>query len=172
MRLFRILLSLSLLAFLGACAASGTTQNLLVEPMVLADTSSVTIEVSTNVEDTEDLVPDLQNAIRTALLERGTFGQINGVGTPSSVVLKVEIIEANKVGGTSRILLGALAGRAKLRVKTEVFDGASGELIGAMVAEGKSSGGTVFAGTTSQAISRVAEQIGNWLTARQEITAD
>jgi hypothetical protein len=73
--------------------------------------------------------------------------------------LRARITELNKVGTTSRLLLGGLAGRGKVVVVSELLDTRSGQNIGSFNAEGQSSGGSAFAGTTEQAIERAAEQI-------------
>jgi len=78
--------------------------------------------------------------------------------------LKVTITELRKVSAGARVMVGAFAGRGKMVVKMEVFDGKSDTKIGEGTAEGLTSGGTVFAGTTPQAVERVAEQVVSFLT--------
>lgn len=56
-------------------------------------------------------------------------------------------------------MVGAMAGRAGIDVEVELVDVKESRNIGTFVAQGRSSGGSVFAGTTPQAVERAAEQI-------------
>jgi hypothetical protein len=55
--------------------------------------------------------------------------------------------------------VGGAAGRAGIDVEVELFDSEESKTIGTFVAQGRSSGGTVVAGTTPQAVERAVEQI-------------
>lgn len=56
-------------------------------------------------------------------------------------------------------MLGGLAGRGSITVNADLVDGKTGKKLGSFTSEGKTSGGTVFSGTTEQALRRAAEQV-------------
>ena len=87
--------------------------------------------------------------------------------TGADYLVRVKITSLKDVGSTERLMLGALAGRASISADVEVYD-RTGAFIGGMTAEGKSSGGTIFAGTTKEAIELAAGQIANYLLRYRE----
>jgi hypothetical protein len=74
------------------------------------------------------------------------------------VQLNATITELSRVGSGTRLLLGALAGQASVKVDVELKD-TTGKILGKFTASGKSSGGTIFAGTTDQALEEAAKEI-------------
>ena len=64
---------------------------------------------------------------------------------------------------TDRVLLGALAGRARLQSQLALYDTASGKLLAKANAESESSGGSVLAGTSPQAVEQMAGQVIQFL---------
>lgn len=66
-------------------------------------------------------------------------------------------------------MFGALAGQARLVADVNVLDARTKETLGQMRAEGKSSGGHVFAGTTSEALDQLASQIADYLLRNRKI---
>ena len=61
-------------------------------------------------------------------------------------------------------MLGAFAGRGSVKVSADLLDGRSGGKLSAFTSEGKTSAGTVFAGTTEQALQRAAEEIAGFVS--------
>jgi len=91
------------------------------------------------------------------------FSQRDFPDAKSDLQLTAEITWLKRVSGGDRFWLGALAGRAMISVDVEFIETSSGNVIGAFVADGKSSGGTAFAGTTQEAIDRVIEKIDEFI---------
>ena len=83
--------------------------------------------------------------------------------TERVVLLKGRITYMKRLTKTARIMLGAMAGRAGVAVHVQLEDGLSGESLGEADIEGKSSGGTIFAGGTEQAFEEAANQIAEFV---------
>lgn len=79
------------------------------------------------------------------------------------VRLKGRITYIKRLTKTARIMLGAMAGRAGVAVHIQLEDGISGAILGEADIEGKSSGGTIFAGGTEQAFEEAASQIAEFI---------
>jgi hypothetical protein len=152
------------------CASKGGLR--VHTPLTLETTEgkSVEVNVQSKVEDSAQETAQFESAIIARLKKSGAFGPVfttagAGEGTPD-LKLQVTITELKKVGSGARVMMGALGGRGRLLADVNLVDGASGESLGQAVAEGKSSGGTVFAGTTSQAIDLAADQVAKFVTAK------
>ena len=85
------------------------------------------------------------------------------VQADSQVVRLVRIVN-QKVSTGSRIMWGGLAGQSHITVLVTVIDPASGTELGEASVTGYGSGGTVFSGTTSQAIEKAAEGFVEFVT--------
>jgi hypothetical protein len=59
---------------------------------------------------------------------------------------------------------GAFAGQANSQATVELLEQPGGKLLGIGEIEGKSSGGSVIAGTTLEAVDRVADQVVRLVT--------
>jgi len=88
-----------------------------------------------------------------AAIPAGDTGPVNGVK------IKVVVKDIKKISNNERAWAGALAGRARIVAEVTVSDLSSGKLIETFGAMGESSGGSNLAGTTDEAVQRVAEQI-------------
>ena len=64
-----------------------------------------------------------------------------------------------------RAMLGAFAGQSRMLVNVALIEQKSGDGIAKFMVEGKSSGGTIFTGTTEQTIGRATEQIVEFVQA-------
>ena len=62
---------------------------------------------------------------------------------------------------------GAFAGQAKTEATVEFREQTTGKLIGSGEIEGKSSNGSVLAGTTPEAVDRVADEVVNLVEENQ-----
>lgn len=105
----------------------------------------------------------LENAIITQLRDGKSFEKVyskEALGDNfADLLLHVTITSVRRVGSAARWGFGALAGRGKVFVNMDLTDPKSGDQLSEATAVGKTSGGTVFAGTTPQATKRVAEQV-------------
>ena len=148
---------------LGGCASTGTLHTLKPMTVKLANYKTMGIDVSSQVPESSQEAIQLETMVIVKLRDRGLFEKIFSQSAspeiPADLRLNVKVVNLKKVSAEDRVMLGALAGRAKIVVDVELIDLKTEETIGAFKAEGQSSGGTVFAGTTSQAIERAVEQI-------------
>ena len=161
---FTTLRLLVVLGLLAGCASSGELKSTTAMTTHLGTYQTLLLEVSSGVPDSAQETTQLETLTVTQLRSKGVFqkviaGSAASGDTPTDIRLRAKITELTKVGSTSRIMLGALAGRGKVVVASELVDARSGQSLGSFIAEGQSSGGSAFAGTTEQAIERAAEQI-------------
>lgn len=111
---------------------------------------------------------DLENLVMAKLRNANLFQSVvslanNPETSYYDLILNMKIKDLKKVSTTSRIMFGMFAGRSKILVENELVDHSTGHRVGSFTAQGKSSGGTVFAGTTDQALEKVADQIVNFV---------
>lgn len=153
---------LLVLLFTG-CASSGTLHTITIPTVKLSKYKTLHIDASSQISDSTQEIVQLESMIAARLRAIGSFEKVVAGSayskTSTELQLNVTIVSLKKVSPGARFLLGALAGRAKVVVNAELIDLKKGETIGTFKTEGKSSGGTIFAGTTTQAIERSVEQI-------------
>lgn len=165
----RVLFSLGILVSLVGCASGGSTTALQPVSVPLSSAyKTVLVEVTSTVPDSDADARALENEIITELRKDTRFTQVlSATGNPNAAAdlrLKADIVDLRKVSAGKRVMLGGLAGRGSVKVNAELLDGRDGSKLGAFTSEGKTSGGTVFAGTTEQALQRAAEQIAGFVT--------
>jgi len=163
-RLAALLFIVGLLPILAGCASSGVVMGANPTAANAAVTYDfVQVTVTSTLANADREIQLLNALVITGLQQTGRFGHVTSSYAPdmTGMGLKVtaEIRELRGVSEAGRIWFGGLAGRARLLVHVTVTDIKSGAPVETFDAEGKSSGGTVFAGTTDQAIQRTAEQI-------------
>ncbi len=77
----------------------------------------------------------------------------------SDLQIVVILVEMRDVDNFDRVMWGAMAGRAKTQARLEIRDRHKDKIVGISTIQGKSSGGSVFAGTTLESVDRVAEEV-------------
>ncbi len=169
MRIRVLLLPLSLLLLSIGCASGGSTT--AVQPMAATlgpGYKTVLVHVIASVPDAEADARALENEIITELRKESRLTRVtSATGAPDAKAdLKVNanIVDLRKVSAGKRVMLGGLAGRGSVTVNADLVDGKSGKKLGSFTSEGKTSAGTVFAGTTEQALRRAAEQIAGFVS--------
>jgi hypothetical protein len=127
---------------------------------------SATVEVKSALSKTPDRLDDfmvqLESRIIAKLRARRTFEKTNANAAKDSteeLEIQVIITSIRDVDNFDRVMWGAFAGQAKSKATITFTERASGKLIGSGEIEGKSSGGSVFAGTTVEAVDRVADEV-------------
>ena len=120
---------------------------------------SVTQATATPIDDEERDM--LMKEICKGLELTGKFQQVN-VSDPSGqkigeLLVEAEVININRVSRAARVLAGGLAGLASVELQVKLVDQKENKLIGETNVTGKSSGGTIFAGTTEDAIKEAAK---------------
>lgn len=159
------ILSLAVLSvgYLG-CAASGSVQPMGAPDETFRRETPIHVVVKPTGTSTHAQVQDLQIALQRELSARG-FSVVSRDRT-GPIEISAQITGVREVSKTARILLGAFAGQAGITVAVTVIEKSSGKQIGSFIAEGKSSGGTILAGTTGDAVAQVASQIADYLAKR------
>jgi hypothetical protein len=161
--MYRFFCTLLVLAVLCGCASTGSIKQTQGVTTKLSTYKVVKIETSSAVPDSMPELTQLETSLiaqlRDAVIFQKVFLQASAPELAADLNLKVNINDLKRVGVASRLILGGLAGRATVSVDVTLVDIASGNTLGSFTAEGKSSGGTAFAGLTPQAIDQVAAQI-------------
>ncbi len=151
-----------LMTVMFGCASKGKTVVTLPMSLNTAQYKSLAIEITTD-EKNDSKIGDLESLVAMKLRNTGMFANVCTVRTscavPYDLLLQIRISDLRKVSDFSRIMFGALAGRAKIQIDASIVDPMTAQKLGSFTAEGKSSGGTIFAGTTSQALSKVSDEI-------------
>jgi flagellar hook-basal body complex protein FliE len=143
---------------LYGCASTSSINSTLAPTVPLDNFKTVLVNVQSNVEDSEKETATFKNMLIAELSKNNKWEVVTVNAAKGQLELSATITKLNKVGGVSRILLGGLAGRASVDVDVVLKD-SNGNVISQFSANGKSSGGTVFAGGTDQALGKTAEQI-------------
>lgn len=97
------------------------------------------------------------------LTTKRVFNNVQTATGGTDITVDATVTDASEVDQTTRILLGAFAGQAELHANIKIIDTKSSAVLGEMLAHGKSSGGHVFAGTTTEAIDQIAAQVADYL---------
>ena len=147
--------------WLSACAAGSSIQTITPAPQINS-TLTGAVDVYSSIPDTSGNANLLRAALVAELANKKVFKSITDQGS-ADYLIRVNITQISEVGQGARIMLGALAGQAAIVANCEVFDRKQNAVIGNMVAQGKSSGGHIFAGTTQEAIDLAARQISDYL---------
>jgi hypothetical protein len=154
------------LLFATGCASTGNST--INQPFTakLNQFKSATVEVKSTVanppEKLDEFLEQLQIRTIVKLREAKAFEKIySQAETDSHSDLRITVIITNvrDVDNFNRVMWGAFAGQAKTEATIEFNEQATGKLIGSGKIEGKSSNGTIFSGTTPEAVDRVADEV-------------
>ena len=109
-----------------------------------------------------DILRDmLQERVRYHIYALSLFKDVVKTECPADankiVVLKGEITYMKRVTKAARILVGAMAGRARADVDIHLVDYQTNDVVGAASIKGTSTGGTVWAGGTEEAFENAAQ---------------
>jgi len=140
---------------LTGCASTSTVTG-SVAP-VSVSTRDIAVTVETKAEDSGAEAQKLKELIISELSKNGW--KINNNGLQLIATIK----DITKVGRTARLIGGALAGRASVDVEV-VLKNKENSVLNTFSVTGKSSGGTIFAGTTDQALEKAAGEIVSAIT--------
>ena len=160
------ILCLALLAFASGCASTGKTT--VREPITikLGQFNSARVEVGTSLTNASprlhEFMVQLESRIIAKLRDAHAFQKIYSAADSDSaadLAIVVTIIRVRDLENMDRLMWGAFAGQAKSRATVEVSKLSSGQRLGGCEIEGKSSGGWVGAGTTPEAVDRVADEV-------------
>ena len=79
------------------------------------------------------------------------------------VILKGQITYMKRVTKATRIMFGAMAGRAGVAVDIQLLDASTKNILGEANVQGTSTGGSIFAGGTEEAFENAAQQITDFI---------
>jgi uncharacterized protein DUF4410 len=155
-----------LLLLVTGCASTGKSTMRQPFSVKLGQFKSATVEVKSEVptapERMDEFMVQLESRIIAKLRARKAFEKIyphSASDSQSDLQILLIITRVRNVDNMDRLMWGAIAGQAKTQATVEVWEHATGNLLGAGDIEGKSSGGSVFAGTTPEAVDRVADEV-------------
>lgn len=148
--------------FILGCATGGV-HKASAPSTKLSRNQSICINVSATTSAWSPEASSLKGILIAKLDESGIFRNITTDADTADLRLDVLIVRVKRVSGASRVLVGAMAGRAGINTESRLYDVRSNASLASFDAYGRSSGGTVFAGTTAQAIDRVADKICDFL---------
>ncbi|MDI1471037.1 hypothetical protein QI155_00600 [Thermodesulfovibrio sp. 1176] len=161
----RILNLLLLTLFISGCAAKSIIQT--EKDFKLRNYKTVSVNVGSFLPSCDEECDKEIKNIETLLIEKikktALFEIVSVEIQNPELTINIRITELRIVSAKDRFLHGALAGRAKVAGTIELFDHINNENLGKFIVEGISSGGTVFAGTTKQAVEKFIEQIINFI---------
>jgi len=155
-----VVVMISAVTFYG-CASTSSVNSTVAPTAAFDSFKTLSINVQTKVEDSEKEAQTFKEILAAEIKKKNKWEVIDA-NPQCQIEISATITNINKVGGAARIILGALAGRASVDVDVIVKD-AKGKVISQFAVSGKSSGGTIFAGTTNQALEKAAEQIAAFM---------
>ena len=166
LKIITLLIVISLL-FAAGCSSTGKTQLYKTPSSVLSGDKVVSVEVLSKVAGSNKAQEQLEGSIVGKLRQKKLFERVysRSVSTDNSYDLKINvtIIKLRKVNPDSRFWLGVFAGQGRLEADVEIIDAKTNEALGQAKVKGKTSGGSALAGTTPQAVERVAEQVAEFV---------
>jgi hypothetical protein len=165
MKYMRLVFAVFLLMVFVGCASGGVMIDTVPSKVKLSSYSSLWVSIASETASAEEM-DMLADMVVQKLRSSNTFKELSGPGensAPLDLQLKLFIVDIRRVSLEDRATAGALPGKAKVLVDGELIDTASGGQIGSFRVEGKSSGGSVFAGDTQQAIIRASEMIVDYI---------
>ena len=158
---------LSAISFMSGCVSKGATQVYQPPSKAFRNYKILAVEITSQVDNVEEVLVQLENSIIGKIRDRHLFDSTYATSVSpekkADLKLTVTVTNIRKVGSTTRLLLGAFAGQGSLQTNVELTDVRKRNLIARAKAEGKTSGGVAWAGTTPQAVERVAEQVADFV---------
>lgn len=132
-RISRISLTLFVLGFVAACSSSSTLtiERALTES--IPPGKSVALSVEPDIEDPNDghrlAAQSLQSALFGRLVSDGVFERVVHAPEAADYSLDVKLLGARKVSEAAQFWLGVMAGPSNLKVKVDLRDQSTGQLL-------------------------------------------
>jgi hypothetical protein len=168
LRSSQLILGLSLLvvALLTGCASSGKYTMYQPVSTKLSQYKNVTIQVESAVqpepEHMDEYLKQLGDSIAVKLRDRKLFAQINSTSdTNADAALRIHVFitKVHDVDVGRRISWGVMAGSAVTEANVKLVEEPVDKVIGTGEVTGQSSNGTIFSGTTPQAVEQMADAV-------------
>lgn len=119
-KVFGIVVAVIFVGGLLGCASTSTVNTAMAPTVALDNFKTLSIDVQTKVEDSADEAKAFKEILTSELKKKNKWEVLDG--NQCQITLSATITDLNKVGGASRILLGALAGRASVDVDVVLKD--------------------------------------------------
>ncbi len=127
-----------LLIGLAGCTAEGAYKTTGPTAPLQPSYDSVKVVINASAPQSPEIVPDLRSAIVGQLISMGRFRRVVGENEPADLVVKLDIINYQRVTVVDRLLVGVFAGRNRITCNVSVTDGKNGTVIRAFEAAGAS----------------------------------
>jgi hypothetical protein len=149
---------------LTGCVSSSTVRNaspvIAAKPFALDLILVKTTSSEPNLDAEKQTLNDaIASGLRDTHLFKAASGNRDDLGSGSGITVTAEITAIKKISKNHRLWAGAMAGRARIWIHVTVSDLNSGQPMETFDAYAESSGGSALAGTTDEAIARVAESV-------------
>jgi hypothetical protein len=160
-----LLLCTALIVLANGCASTGESRTIQPLSVKLGQFKTAYVQVTSAMPKPpaklDEFMVQLESRIIAKLRTEKTFANIYSAAdaSPSELQIAVKITSVRDIDNLNRMMWGAFAGQANTRATVELRDRASGGLLGSVQVKGKSSGGSILAGTTAQAVDRVADEV-------------
>lgn len=158
---------LAVLLLSGRASGSHVSESIPAEG--LGKYKTVIVEVSTDDPENEEAIGQLKSAIVGKMAALSCFENYVTGADPRKADLKLQakVTGVRHVSSAGRFFFGGFAGKARVYAEIQLIEVATGKTIGAFSIEGKSSGGSVVAGTTPQAFEKTGEGVAEYINAHK-----
>lgn len=153
------------ISLMSGCVPGKGWMSVVKAPPDLLSVRKVTVVVKNGGEATSSEEGAVQDAIIQKLNATGRFNQIEATGkdskskTGNGLLVEVKIIGIKRVDRGMRTSTAAFAGRGWIQLLVRLIDDNSRQVLGEAMIEGFSSSGSIFAGTTEDAIREAAAKV-------------
>jgi hypothetical protein len=156
--------ALALCLMLAGCAANSEITDSTIGKG-LSKYKTAFIEVDTRNSEYKGAVPLLKSSLVGKMAAASCFENYVTGAEPGKAELKLTatITGVRSVSSTGRFFFGAMAWKASVQARIKLIDLKTGDAVGAFNVEGKSSGGSVVAGTTSEAFEKTGEGVAQFI---------
>lgn len=161
----------TMLVLVAACSSPSGTRQVAVPFTLDPATSILAVKVtppSAGMQPT--LLNEILGATVAALRQTRKFRRVvsadNNVESAVDLVLEINIMAATEVTNAQRGNLGVLAGTGSFTADARVVRPETGSIVARATVNATTSGGTIAAGTNSEAVDLFAEQIVSFMSGR------
>ena len=155
----------SLLSVIGCASAGSDVREIASPSRPLGGYSVLSLKTtqanSLHLNISSQLEALLEEQLRTQRLYQRVL--MSGMPGSPDLILDVRFTRVNDVSSTERSLTGGMRGQALVAARVSLIDVASNHEVAAFNAEGRSSGGSAFAGTTDDAVMELSNAIVEYL---------
>jgi hypothetical protein len=155
---------------IGCTTLRGTHEEIVKMDKKVTEFKSVDVQVTSSLSETNELLPELKKAVLNEVsnqlsLASTKSGKRNIASTEKEMILRLKVVNYNKVSWFSRMSFGTLAGDDKLTVQAEVIDSATQNVIGSFTANSVYQG-DIFNNGVENVIKGISDEVVKYLRAR------